>query len=158
MLHRVRKEPVGADFSRVLHISISRMCPKGGNWSYFPRTRRVLRTATCMLALFSSTCSTRADVHPAWENETSFLGEADHHEDFEDLPEGFHKDVDSITIAAGGHHTCALEYRPGVDFGGPVRCWGRNDWGQSSPPGDIFVQVWITLQFSLIPKLRRSQH
>lgn len=60
---------------------------------------------------------------------------------FEDLPEGFHDDVDSITVAVGGHHTCALEYRPGVDFGGPVRCWGRDDWGQSTPSDDIFVQV-----------------
>lgn len=60
---------------------------------------------------------------------------------FEDLPEGFHNDVDSITVAVGGHHTCALEYRPGVDFGGPVRCWGRNDWGQSAPSDAIFVQV-----------------
>lgn len=60
---------------------------------------------------------------------------------FADLPEGFHDDVDSITVAVGGHHTCALEYRPGVDFGGPVRCWGRNDWGQSTPSDDIFVQV-----------------
>lgn len=58
-----------------------------------------------------------------------------------DLPEGFHDDVDSITVAVGGHHTCALEYRPGVDFGGPVRCWGRDDWGQSSPSDEIFVQV-----------------
>lgn len=62
---------------------------------------------------------------------------------FEDLPEGFHDDVDSITLAVGGHHTCALEYRPGVDFGGPVRCWGRNDWGQSTPSDDIFVQVQL---------------
>lgn len=59
----------------------------------------------------------------------------------EDLPEGFYGDIDSISIAVGGYHTCALEYRPGVDFGGPVRCWGRNDWGQSSPSDDVFVQV-----------------
>ncbi len=65
----------------------------------------------------------------------------DQQEVFEDLPEGFHDDVDSITLAVGGHHTCALEYRPGVDFGGPVRCWGRDDWGQSTPSDDIFVQV-----------------
>lgn len=133
----------------MLYISISSMCPKGADSPGFPT---VLRTATCMLLLFSSTCSTRADVHPVWENEKSLLGEVDLQEDFEDLPEGFHKDVDSITIAAGGHHTCALEYRPGVDFGGPVRCWGRNDWGQSSPPEDIFVQVWIALKNSLISR------
>lgn len=73
----------------------------------------------------------------------------DQQEVFEDLPEGFHDDVDSITLAVGGHHTCALEYRPGVDFGGPVRCWGRDDWGQSTPSDDIFVQVRIycTAQF-----------
>lgn len=63
---------------------------------------------------------------------------------FADLPEGFHDDIDSITVAVGGHHTCALEYRPGVDFGGPVRCWGRNDWGQSAPTDDIFVQVLLS--------------
>ena len=62
---------------------------------------------------------------------------------FEDLPEGFHHDVDSITVAVGGHHTCALQYRPGVDFGGPVLCWGRNDWGQSMPSDDVFVQASI---------------
>lgn len=62
---------------------------------------------------------------------------------FDDLPEGFHDDIDSITLAVGGHHTCALEYRPGVDFGGPVRCWGRDDWGQSTPSDEIFVQVWL---------------
>lgn len=111
-----------------------------------------------MLVLFSSTCSVRADVHPVWEIETSLLDEVNLQQDFENLPEGFHKDVDSITIAAGGHHTCALEYRPGVDFGGPVRCWGRNDWGQSSPPEDIFVQVWIALQFSLISRNPGDQH
>ncbi|CAM9790923.1 unnamed protein product [Discosporangium mesarthrocarpum] len=60
---------------------------------------------------------------------------------FTDLPVGFHSDIDSITIALGAHHTCALEYRPGVDFGGPVRCWGRDDWGQASPSDEIFVQV-----------------
>lgn len=78
--------------------------------------------------------------------DTPFVGSADDQQQqeeliFEDLPEGFHDDVDSITLAVGSHHTCALEYRPGVDFGGPVRCWGMNDWGQSTPSDDIFVQV-----------------
>lgn len=73
--------------------------------------------------------------------DASVLDSAEPQVVFEDLPEGFHNDVDSITVAVGGHHTCALEYRPGVDFGGPVRCWGRNDWGQSAPSDAIFVQV-----------------
>lgn len=78
------------------------------------------------------------DIH---RRDSSVLDSAESQVVFENLPEGFHNDVDSITVAVGGHHTCALEYRPGVDFGGPVRCWGRNDWGQSAPSDAIFVQV-----------------
>ncbi|CAM9258680.1 unnamed protein product [Phaeothamnion confervicola] len=58
-----------------------------------------------------------------------------------DLPDGFHLDIDSITMALGSHHTCALEYRPGVDFGGPVRCWGSDDYGQGSAPQGLFMQL-----------------
>lgn len=36
---------------------------------------------------------------------------------------------------------CALEYRPGVEIGGPVRCWGYNHHGQAQPPEGIFLQV-----------------
>ena len=111
-----------------------------GSWPGFPSTRAVRCVITCLLALFLPVCN-RADAKLVPGTEVFSLAEADHRKGFEDLPEGFHNDVDSVTVAAGGHHTCALEFRPGVDFGGPVRCWGRNDWGQSSPPGDIFVQV-----------------
>ncbi|CAM9250422.1 unnamed protein product, partial [Scytosiphon promiscuus] len=102
----------------------------------------------CILALdrsekiwaFAETLSASSTTN---RPDAPFVGAAVDHEDvlFDDLPEGFHDDVDSITLAMGGHHTCALEYRPGVDFGGPVRCWGRNDWGQSTPSDEIFVQV-----------------
>ncbi|CAM9805650.1 unnamed protein product [Chrysoparadoxa australica] len=57
------------------------------------------------------------------------------------LPEGFHSDVDGTSMALGTHHTCALEYRPGIEIGGAIRCWGRNEWGESSPPGELFIQV-----------------
>ena len=58
------------------------------------------------------------------------------------LPNGFQTDGDSISIAVGPHHTCALERRPGVPMGGAARCWGRDDWGQSSPPEDaMFIQL-----------------
>lgn len=91
----------------------------------------------------------KAPIHPAGDQQEIF---------FEDLPEGFHDDVDSITVAVGGHHTCALEYRPGVDFGGPVRCWGRDDWGQSTPSDDIFVQVqpFVSLSVVCTPVVSRS--
>lgn len=71
---------------------------------------------------------------------------------FEELPEGFHNDVDSISVAVGGRHTCALEYRPGVDFGGPVRCWGRDDYGQCSPSDEIFVQVKVVASIRDAPE------
>ncbi len=51
---------------------------------------------------------------------------------------------ESIAVALGSHHTCALEYRPGVDVPGfgPARCWGRNEVGESAPhPDDMFVQL-----------------
>ena len=103
----------------------------------------------CVLALDRSAEIRAAAEHPSVSASNSRLGASfadstgDQQEVFEDLPEGFHDDVDSITLAVGGHHTCALEYRPGVDFGGPVRCWGRDDWGQSTPSDDIFVQVRV---------------
>ena len=56
-------------------------------------------------------------------------------------PEGFYLDVDEVSISTGHFHTCALELRPGVDFGGPVKCWGYNDRGQASPPSGILIQV-----------------
>ncbi|CAM9449563.1 unnamed protein product [Heterosigma akashiwo] len=40
------------------------------------------------------------------------------------LPEGFASEVDGISVSCGSHHTCALEYRPGIEFGGVIKCWG----------------------------------
>ena len=48
--------------------------------------------------------------------------------------EDFHVDIDGIAVSAGSHHACALEYRPGLDIGGPVHCWGYDHHGQSTPP------------------------
>lgn len=102
----------------------------------------VWHLTACLLALHGSVDKQVAAQSLFSPNrDTLVLDPAENELYFEDLPEGFHNDVDSITIAMGGHHTCALEYRPGVDFGGPVRCWGRDDWSQSTPPDDIFVQV-----------------
>ena len=36
------------------------------------------------------------------------------------------------SVSAGGEHTCGLR------ADGSVECWGRDDAGQSSPPGGIF--------------------
>ena len=53
------------------------------------------------------------------------------------------------TLTTGLFHTCAITKRTGVDKDtcgdkecGPVKCWGHNDSGQSSPPpGAMFTQV-----------------
>jgi hypothetical protein len=50
------------------------------------------------------------------------------------------------TLTTGLFHTCAITKRAGVECGsascGPVKCWGNNDKGQSSPPhGVVFTQI-----------------
>ena len=61
---------------------------------------------------------------------------------YTNLPNGFHMDVDEIFLSAGHFHTCAIEYRPGIEFGGPVKCWGHNAFGQTnSPIAGTYVQV-----------------
>ena len=57
------------------------------------------------------------------------------------LPPGFHNDLDDISVSAGHFHTCAIESRPGGEFGGGIKCWGENAHGQATAPSGIFVQV-----------------
>ena len=54
------------------------------------------------------------------------------------------------TLSTGLFHTCAITYRAGVDQDtcgknnscGPVKCWGSDERGQSSPPpGVMFTQI-----------------
>ena len=37
------------------------------------------------------------------------------------LDEGFHADPDGSAVTAGWHHTCALRFHEGADFGGKPR-------------------------------------
>ena len=60
---------------------------------------------------------------------------------FPSLPTGFHHDLDDVSVSAGYFHTCAIEARPGQDFGGTLKCWGDDAHGQASPPEGTFVQV-----------------
>ena len=60
---------------------------------------------------------------------------------FAPLDEGFYHELDGTSVSAGFHHTCALEMRTDLDFGGALRCWGADEFGQSSPPSGHFIQV-----------------
>ena len=42
-------------------------------------------------------------------------------EDLEQLPDDFYTDVDGTSLSAGFHHTCALEMRTNIEFGGTLR-------------------------------------
>lgn len=44
----------------------------------------------------------------------------------------------AAAITAGDLHTCA------VTTAGAARCWGRIDFGQASPPGDLGTVTVIT--------------
>lgn len=50
-------------------------------------------------------------------------------------------DIDDGYASAGYFHTCALENRPGIEFGGGIKCWGDNRRGQTSAPPGIHRQV-----------------
>ena len=45
------------------------------------------------------------------------------------------KGLEFRSVSAGWHHTCGLR------TDGPVTCWGRNDFGQASPPDRTFASV-----------------
>ena len=56
------------------------------------------------------------------------------------LSEGFHADIDDITISAGFQHSCGVQ-SSGEEFGGTLTCWGFNQKGQAAPPSGTFIQV-----------------
>ena len=59
----------------------------------------------------------------------------------DNLAEGFTFDVDEISLSNGYYHTCVLERRVGIDFGGALNCWGDNTRNQISSPPGIYKQV-----------------
>ena len=56
------------------------------------------------------------------------------------LTEGFHADIDDISISAGFQHSCGIQ-SSGQEFGGTITCWGFNQKGQAAPPPGTFIQV-----------------
>jgi hypothetical protein len=92
-----------------------------------------------LLLLLASLLSTQtaADIISVHSNG----GDVEEPPSFPDLPLGFHSDIDEISVSSGHFHTCALSTAPGVEFGGPLKCWGSNDFGQADAPEGTFVQV-----------------
>jgi len=63
----------------------------------------------------------------------------------QNIQEGFHSDIDGISVSCGFQHTCAIEYRPGIEFGGVLNCWGTKldyhfDEFDTFPEGN-YIQV-----------------
>lgn len=48
---------------------------------------------------------------------------------------------EDTSLSAGQFHTCAIEARVGITYGGPIKCFGYNGMGQASPPPGMFIQV-----------------
>jgi hypothetical protein len=57
------------------------------------------------------------------------------------LKSNFTLGVSETTLSSGYFHTCIIEARPGVEYGGPIKCWGRNEGGKATPPPGMFVQI-----------------
>jgi alpha-tubulin suppressor-like RCC1 family protein len=59
------------------------------------------------------------------------------------LSEGFHSDIDDLSVSAGFQHTCGITTSPtSTDaFGGQLMCWGFNQKGQAKPPAGTYIQV-----------------
>ena len=60
------------------------------------------------------------------------------------LSEGFHNDIDDLSVSAGFQHTCGVQKGSDAnaeEFGGTLTCWGFNQKGQSAPPAGTFIQV-----------------
>lgn len=55
--------------------------------------------------------------------------------------DSFTNNIDETLVSAGHFHTCGIERRPGLSYGGPVRCWGRNDHGQTKATPGFYKQV-----------------
>jgi hypothetical protein len=51
------------------------------------------------------------------------------------------KATDDASLSAGHFHTCAIEQRSGVSVGGPIKCWGNGDLGQTTPRPGMHTQV-----------------
>ena len=64
------------------------------------------------------------------------------------LSEGFHSDIDDLSVSAGFQHTCGVHAGTASggasgdgEFGGTLTCWGFNQKGQAAPPPGTFIQV-----------------
>eukprot|EP00586_Coscinodiscus_wailesii_P000615 CAMPEP_0172481926 /NCGR_PEP_ID=MMETSP1066-20121228/8123_1 /TAXON_ID=671091 /ORGANISM="Coscinodiscus wailesii, Strain CCMP2513" /LENGTH=326 /DNA_ID=CAMNT_0013244669 /DNA_START=45 /DNA_END=1025 /DNA_ORIENTATION=+ len=62
------------------------------------------------------------------------------------LPQGFHLDIDSVSLTTGHFHTCAITPSATTTtsqiIGGPIKCWGLNNRNQATPPvGGTYVQI-----------------
>ncbi len=56
----------------------------------------------------------------------------------EELPSDFFLQAPGTSVSAYGHHACALQSLPGVEFGGRAVCWGDTFFDSNlQPPNDV---------------------
>lgn len=56
----------------------------------------------------------------------------------EALPSDFFLQAPGTSVSAYGHHACALQSLPGVEFGGRAVCWGETFFDSNlQPPNDV---------------------
>ena len=92
-----------------------------------------------MLVLLACTAGMRP-VHRRGNPDYEFHpGDADHER--RELSEGFYSDVDETVVSVGRTHSCAVDEGKGDgDFGGRVKCWGSNSFGQLDAPQVRFIR------------------
>ena len=118
--------------------SVSTGSTTSGSTRAMSAISRTMRGATVLLAL-AIDCGRAAPINKT--HTRPVLSQRDHGraDPGYALDEGFHADPDGSAVTAGWHHTCALRFHEGADFGGRVECWGHDAGGETMPPPGSFL-------------------
>ena len=99
-----------------------------------------MRVRHCLVLVLLACTAGMRPVHRRGNPDYEFHpGDADHER--RELSEGFYSDVDETVVSVGRTHSCAVDEGKGDgDFGGRVKCWGSNSFGQLDAPQVRFIR------------------